>query len=155
MRKYLFIVLFLMSEFSFSQMIVPDTSKMSETDKMIWYQNEKKSPAAAIFYSWLLPTAGHAYAGNWKKGIMFKGAEMVTIIGGFTLIEASRDISILGISMVLSSPIIFIWEFYDVAKMTTLYNKQLYKNLFGEKSGITNSLIPKPKDIKLALSYNF
>ena len=56
-----------MLNFGLSQIIVPDTSKMTNTDKMLWYQNEKKSPARAFFYSWLIPTPGHAYAGDWKR----------------------------------------------------------------------------------------
>ena len=153
MKRYLFIVLFLMLEFSFSQMIVPDTSKMSETDKMIWYQNEKKSPARAIFYSWLLPTAGHAYAGNWKRGIKFKGAEIATFIVAFTLNEAFYPNPIY-IPVLLGIPIIFIWEFYDVAKTATKYNKQLYKDLFGEEPKMKISFIPKSNGLGLSLSYN-
>jgi len=57
-------------------MIVPDTSKMSDTEKMIWYQNEKKSPALGVLYSFLLPTTGHAYAGDWKRGLLFKGSQI-------------------------------------------------------------------------------
>ena len=151
--KKLLIGLFLIFNFGFTQ-IVPDTSKMTMTEKMLWYQNEKKSPARAFFYSWLLPTAGHAYAGEWKKGIKFKCAEIVALAGGFTLIETSRDISYLGIGMFLSTPIIIIWEYYDVVKTATKYNKQLYKDLFGEEPKMKISFIPKSNGLGLSLSYN-
>ena len=59
-------------------MIVPDTSKMSETDKMIWYQNEKKNPVIGMCFA-IIPTAGHAYAGDWNRGILFKGAEGLSL----------------------------------------------------------------------------
>ena len=151
MKRYLFIVLFLMLEFSFSQMIVPDTSKMSETDKMIWYKNEKKSPATAIFYSWFLPTVGHSYVGDWERGVMFKGLQIGSILGGIFFLEkdSSSSSELNGTIMLLTAPVFFLWEFYDVAKLAKNYNKELYKNLFGEKSGIKISLIPKQKNIKL------
>ena len=72
MKKVLFIVLFIMMNVSVAQNILPDTSKMTNTEKMLWYQNEKKSPARAIFYNWLIPTSGHAYAGDWNRGLKFK-----------------------------------------------------------------------------------
>ena len=67
---------------------MPDASKMSDTEKMMWYQNEKKSPALAVFFNTILPTAGYAYAGDWERGIKFKGAEIGTFIVAFILDEA-------------------------------------------------------------------
>ena len=64
--KRLLIGLFLIFNFGFTQ-VVPDTSKMTMAEKMMWYNNEKKSAARGILYSILLPTTGHAYAGNWKR----------------------------------------------------------------------------------------
>ena len=77
--KRLLIGLFLISNFGFTQ-VVPDTSKMTMTEKMMWYNNEKKSAARGIFYSFLIPTTGHAYAGNWKRGLIIKGAQVTLII---------------------------------------------------------------------------
>ena len=55
----------------FSQMMIPDTSKMSKTEKIMWYQYEKKSPALAVLFSLFLPTSGHAYSGNWGRGLKY------------------------------------------------------------------------------------
>ena len=77
--KRLLIGLFLISNFGFTQ-VVPDTSKMTMTEKMMWYNNEKKSAARGILYSFLIPTTGHAYAGNWKRGLIIKGAQVTLII---------------------------------------------------------------------------
>ena len=62
---------------------LPDVSKMSETEKMLVYENNKKSPALGVVFSLLLPTAGHAYAGKWGKGLMFLGGEV--LCGVFSL----------------------------------------------------------------------
>ena len=120
-----------MLNFGVAQKIVPDTSKMANTEKLLWYQNEKKSPARAIFYSWLLPTSGHAYAGDWNRGLIFKGGELASFFGGVFLFEVSTNgESIPGAVLMMISPVILIWEFYDVAKTATKYNKQLYKGIF-------------------------
>ncbi len=34
------------------------------------YLDEHRSPATAAALEWLLPTVGHSYAGNWKRGIL-------------------------------------------------------------------------------------
>ena len=154
MKKTVLIVSLITFNIIFCQKIVPDISEMTNTEKMMWYQNEKKSPALAVFYSWLLPTSGHAYVGEWKKGIKFKSAQAVALVGGFTLIETSRDISYLGIGMVLSAPIMVIWEYYDVVKTAANYNKQLYKDLFGEEPKIKISFMPKVNGLGFSLSYN-
>ena len=85
--KKLAIILTLLLSFGFSQIMIPDTSKMTSTEKMMWYQNEKKSPARAIFYSWLIPTSGHAYAGDWNRGLIFKGSELASFFGGILIMN--------------------------------------------------------------------
>ena len=155
MKKTLLIVLLIMFNVSVAQKIVPDTSKMTNTEKMMWYQNEKKSPARAVFYSWLLPTSGHAYAGDWNRGLIFKGSELALFFGGILLINIppyERDIQ--GFVLMMISPVILIWEFYDVAKTAKKYNKQLYKDLFGEEPKMKISFIPKSNGFGLALNYN-
>ena len=139
---------------SVAQKIVPDTSKMTNTEKMMWYQNEKKSPARAVFYSFLLPTAGHAYAGDWNRGLIFKGSELASLIGGAFLIGNENDPFIPGVVLMMISPVILIWEYYDVAKTGIKYNKQLYKDLFGEEQKMKISFIPKSNGFGLALNDN-
>ena len=80
--KKLAIILTLLLSFGFSQIMIPDTSIMTSTEKMLWYQNEKKSPALAVFFNTILPTAGYAYAGDWKRGIKFKATEIGLLVGG-------------------------------------------------------------------------
>ena len=146
MKKTLLIVLVIMFNVSVAQKIVPDTSKMTNTEKMLWYQNEKKSPARAFFYSWLIPTAGHAYAGDWNRGLIFKGSELALLFGGLVLINGpnwSPEKEEKGGVLIGVSAVILILEYYDVVKTATKYNIQLYKDLFGEEPKMGTSFIPK------------
>ena len=146
MKKKLLIVLLIMMSVCFAQNIVPNTSKMTNTQKMLWYQNEKKSPVKAFFYSFLIPTAGHAYAGDWNRGLILKGSECALFISGSVLIgdgKWSSEIVPVGVGLVGVSAVVLIFEFYDVLKTTTKYNLQLYKDTFGEEPRVGDSLIPK------------
>ena len=172
--KKLTILLTLLLSFVFSQIMMPDTSKMTNTEKIMWYQNEKKSAALAVGFSVLLPSAGHAYAGDWTRGLKFKSSQILLFIVGGTLAAegASREwknvggtrikkrksttLYNVGVIMCIAGPIaIYIWELIDVAKTTKKYNNQLYKNIFGKDPSMQFSLIPQPKGIGLGLSYNF
>ena len=68
--------------------------------------------------------------------------------------DSTNDESIPGAVLMMISPVILIWEFYDVAKTTESYNKRLYKNLFGEEPKMKISFIPKSNGFGLALNYN-
>ena len=146
MKKKLLIVLLIMMSVCIAQNIVPNTSKMTNTEKMLWYQNEKKSPAKAFIYSWFIPTAGHAYAGDWNRGLILKGSELALFISGLVLINGDNWTSekeSVGVGLIGVSAVVLIFEFYDVLKTTTKYNLQLYKDTFGEEPRMGNSLIPK------------
>ena len=155
--KRLLIGLFLISNFGFTQ-VVPDTSKMTMTEKMMWYNNEKKSAARGIFYSFLIPTTGHAYAGNWKRGLIIKGAQVTLIIIQVLVYEEAygkwdddhyqsnkridgivpgypnynEDLAnvagVITLGILLSYPL----DLYDVARTVKKYNRKLYKKLFGK-----------------------
>ena len=155
--KRLLIGLFLISNFGFTQ-VVPDTSKMTMAEKMMWYNNEKKSAARGIFYSFLIPTTGHAYAGNWKRGLIIKGAQVTLIIIQVLVYEEAygkwdddhyqsnkridgivpgypnynEDLAnvagVITLGILLSYPL----DLYDVARTVKKYNRKLYKKLFGK-----------------------
>ncbi len=159
--KKLLIGLFLIFNFGFTQ-IVPDTSKMTMTEKMLWYQNEKKSPGLGVLYSFLLPTAGHGYARDWKRGLIIKGASLSLLIIWQLLTnemygEYDRDhynsnewknLNSDGIvpgypnynqDLQKTQAMVFYGfclsyplELYDVARTVKKYNRQLYKKLFGK-----------------------
>ena len=160
--KRLTIILTLLLSFGFSQIMMPDTSKMSNTEKMRWYQDEKKSPALALFFSSIMLTSGHAYAGDWKRGIKFLGYEILAIGAGSIIAYCSeeylsgRTLAGTGYIIAASIPIyVYILDKIDAAKTASKYNNQLYKNLFGTPPSMQFNLIPQPKGIGLGLSYNF
>ena len=145
-------ILVLLLSFVFCQNIVPDTSQMSVTEKMLYYQSVKKSPASAVLYSFIIPGAGHVYAESWKKGLIFGTIRLGSIIGGAIFLEEDIDITyiIWGVGGVFS-----LWEYIDVLVTTNKYNKQLHKEIFGTKHNLEISFTPQPKGIGLGLSYNF
>ena len=58
-----------------------DSLLKSDPDKLRSYESKAKSKAAAIMLAWLLPSAGHSYAGNWSRGMSFVAGE----VGGIVL----------------------------------------------------------------------
>jgi hypothetical protein len=145
------ILVFLFLNLSFSQIVVPDTSVMSQTEKMLWYQNEKKSPSLGVLYSFLLPTAGHAYAGDWKRALLFKGSQIGMVFLHYSLYNKAwgervenqhgkgrypdYDASIEERAYYPLFAVVFILlplEYYDVTKTVKKYNQQLYEKLFGK-----------------------
>ena len=45
------------------------TSLVDQNSKMLAYETSKKDPALAGILAFLIPSAGHAYAGNWENGL--------------------------------------------------------------------------------------
>jgi len=44
------------------------------------YDREKKNPTTAVVLALFIPSGGHAYAGNWTRGLMFAGGEIAGIV---------------------------------------------------------------------------
>ena len=156
--KKLSVILILLVSIGFGQVMIPDTSKMSMSEKMMWYQNEKKNPTLAVLLNMILPSLGHAYIDDWERGLIFQGGKL----GGFVLLVAfgqavnknwGEDESIGAI--IFCSVIGTIWESIDVVKQTELRNKVLYKSIFGKEPSWKVNLVPKEKGIGLSLSYRF
>ena len=74
MRTFIIIIIAL-SGISYSQEI--DYSKMTNTEKIMMYNSMKKSPSTGVLLEFLVPTLGHVYADNWKRGLVFKGGQIV------------------------------------------------------------------------------
>ena len=130
-----------------------DVSELNNTEKMMLYTSEKKSPAWAVVYN-IIPTVGYAYAGDWKRGVKFKRNQLgILLIGGatYTNIENAEDFA--NVFTLISLSILQIYEFIDVAKTTTKYNDELYKNIFGEYPKWKVSIIPQYQGANLTMSY--
>jgi|TARA_Y100000310_G_scaffold191336_1_gene191315 hypothetical protein len=156
--KKLSVILILLVSIGFGQVMIPDTSKMSMSEKMMWYQNEKKSPTLAVLLNMILPSLGHAYIDDWERGLIFQGGKLGGILLSLTFGQAvnknwGEDESIGAI--IFCSVIGTIWESIDVVKQTELRNKVLYKSIFGKEPSWKVNLVPKEKGIGLSLSYRF
>ena len=53
--------------------------------QMMLYQTQRKSKGTAMLFSIIITTGGHAYAENWRRGLVFAGAEAASILGFFIL----------------------------------------------------------------------
>ena len=72
-------------------LLVAATSPLSAQERNAnWaqYQDQKKSEVAALVLEILIPTVGHAYAGNWAKGLIPFG---VTVAGYTTAFVGAAE----------------------------------------------------------------
>ena len=136
----------------------------SNETKMLFYHKEKKSPEYAVFYevSSFIPfmNLGYAYTDNWKKGLMWDGI----IIGSLLLSESKAlrgDCVSVGdtgyqdgyiapdyycgeyfgfeyegttgkILLNLTAVSILIYKYIDVYQLAEQYNDNLYNSLFNQ-----------------------
>ena len=157
--KQLTIILTLLLSFGFSQIMMPDATKMSNTEKMMLYQTEKKSPGLAVFYSLLLSSSGHAYSGNWKRGLKINAIKYsLGLAGTYSIFrwapEEDYTFGALAVGFYLGTLGVFVYELIDVAVQAKNYNNTLYKQIFGKEPSWDISLGPQLNGIGLALSYN-
>lgn len=99
---------------------------------------DRKSPGLAVLFAWLLPSAGHGYAGDWGRGVKF----ILLDIGSFAVIGAGLSktqidcggffrceetltddgASLVGIGF-LSLLAFRVWEFVDAYDAANDYNR--------------------------------
>ncbi|OQY10846.1 MAG: hypothetical protein B6I29_00590 [Marinitoga sp. 4572_148] len=65
-------------ESSESKKIKDDDNKLF-SEKTLFYKENKKNPGVAAFLGFIVPSAGHAYAGNWGKGLLFATGEIALL----------------------------------------------------------------------------
>ena len=133
MKKLIFI---LMLGMVFGQDI--DETLLNNTEKMILYHAERKNPSTAVIFEGFFPTAGYAYSGKWKEGLLHRSLSLGMIFGGLNNMGANGE----GKRLVVLGSIYSIWILFDVAKKTRQYNDKLYKNIFGTEPPPINYSIP-------------
>ena len=148
-------------------------SSKFDTQKMMMYQTQKKSESTAMLFSFLIPTAGHAYAGNWQRGLGFAAAEVGLYIMAFTMgmEEVCSDYGYDGYGYddcwnPYYEPNGLFWvgffgaigtrfyEIFDAGKETKNYNQRLLMQ-YGMEPGFSMNIIPQKKGASLQLAYNF
>ncbi|MFB0516252.1 MAG: DUF2380 domain-containing protein [Candidatus Neomarinimicrobiota bacterium] len=135
---------------------------------LMLYDSQKKNPTMASCLSCLIPSLGHAYIGDWTRGLIFGGARfalafIASDLGmkevekidewGDTYIDYEYNafysvgmIGYIGLS---------IWEMIDVSKKTKEYNENLYKRLFSGQANLGLNMVPTKDGTILTLSYSF
>lgn len=106
---------------------------MTDMQKAAMYERDKKEEWTAIVLSLLLTSAGHAYAGNWGRGLLFLLGK-IGAIGMMATEDGPRysdDRSLvrgLGVGFLLA---FIIGEPIDAAREVRNYNERLYTNIYG------------------------
>ena len=104
------LILILMLGMVFGQDI--DETLLNNTEKMILYHAERKNPSTAVIFEGFFPTAGYAYSGKWKEGLLHRSLSLGMIFGGLNNMGANGE----GKRLVVLGSIYSIWILFDVAK---------------------------------------
>lgn len=147
----------------------PQSSYASDAQKMMMYESQKKNPTTAVVLSCLLTSTGHAYAGNWGRGLLFTGGRFACVLFAvtagieekteydpyygyeYTTTEVTGAYS-LGM---LGAVVIAIWEMVDASNEVKRYNKKLYNRIYTGQPDFGFNIIPDQDGAKLMLTYNF
>lgn len=163
MKKYIVIMILLVMLFSltFGQ-------GMSESEKMMMFESQKKNPTTAMIYSCLLTSSGHAYAGNWARGLGFTagrvGCGVLAIALGFEektedygwYTQTTLEVTPMYYIGVLGAAVIGIWEMVDASNEVKKYNANVYEKIYGKKQpGFSLNMFPVKKGTGISLAYNF
>ena len=145
------------------------TFSTNNTQQIMMYQSQKKSEGTAMIFTFLLPTAGHAYAGNWGKGVGLFAAEIGLMIMASTIgISESCDsydygyyysycdyepngLFYVGFFGAIATR---LYEIFDAGKEVRKYNQRLMMR-YGINPGFSMNIIPKTQGAELKLAYNF
>ena len=129
-----------------------DIYQLNNTEKMILYHAERKNPSTAVIFEGFFPTAGYAYSGKWKEGLLHRSLSLGMIFGGLNNMGANGE----GKRLVVLGSIYSIWILFDVAKKTRQYNDKLYQNIFdNEPPPFSLNLPPTYQGANLTMSYAF
>ncbi len=89
------------------------------------YQIKSKSPlTAAGIALFTLPSLGHVYAGDWRRGLMFLAGEVGTFtIGAVAIAENPEAVGFF--LMLVVAPAVKIFEVVDAYQTASRYNSRL------------------------------
>jgi len=140
----------------YAQSGIAQEGNKSETEALLKYQAEKKEPWVGVGAAFLVPSLGHAYAGNWGRGVKFLlidvGCIALMSAGASEAVEGNTGLYTIGL---LGLTVSRIWEYIDAYRAVEDYNKKV-----AEKYGVGVSLNFKQNNngvnsIRLALNYEF
>ncbi len=103
-----------------------------------------------LLLGWCIPSTGHAYAGNWARGLPFAAARAGTLIGMLVSEgQQNRDgnRNLLPVASGLLYLTFTVWEVIDASSQVDKYNDDLRNAL--QKSSYKFDLSPIEKGIAL------
>lgn len=123
-----------------------------DTSQWLKYQAEKKDPwIAAAIPLLFISSVGHAYAGDWGRGLLFLGGKLLcgilmtqTEYYGYYSTRPTTTAQAAAIGWL----ILYIWEPIDAFQVAEQYNDRL-------KNELGLSLAPNQGGLSLKLSYHF
>ena len=140
----------------------------NDAHKMMLYETGKKNPTLAVLLSCMLTSAGHAYAGNWGRGLTFSLGRV--LLGVYAITngmeeEEDSDGHTTGRTTFRITPayymsmagllILGIIEMVDAAYEVKKYNRKLYDRIYSEESRLGLKVVPVKDGGKFVLSYKF
>lgn len=140
------------------------TAKGDDAQKLMMYESGKKNPTLGVLLSCLLTSAGHAYADNWPRGLLFTAGRVAGAVFAITVgIQTKTDYYgfetteitgayYAGMAITLG---IAIWEMIDASAEVDRYNAQLYEKIMGKRPDWGVNIVPSKEGPRLMLSYNF
>jgi hypothetical protein len=147
------------------------SAEVPDAQKMMIYESGKKNPTMGVILSCLLTSAGHAYADNWGRGLLFTAGRVASAVlavtlgiqtktettGGYYYSYTEETVEItpvyyigLGLTVVLA-----IWEMIDASAEVDKYNKRLYDKIMGTKSEFGMNIVPTKNGANLVFTYQF
>jgi len=143
-------------------------SYITDAQKLMMYESQKKSPTTAVLLSCLLSSAGHAYAGNWGRGLLFTAGRFACMYIAITLgieektydfkfhedytVTETNEVYTLGM---IGTLVLAIWEMVDASNEVKKYNEKLYNRIFHGQPSFGMKTVPANNGIQLFLAYNF
>jgi len=130
-----------------------------------------KSPGTASFLAFLIPSAGHGYAGNWSRGVPFAlgrvgfgvlaltagisentDTQVIPLFNGsITVTTITREPNGVYYASLVGAGALMIWEMVDAAKTAKRHNATLQ-----EQNGLKLGLASNPQgQWQLQVSYVF
>jgi hypothetical protein len=148
-----------------------EASGSENLEKMMYYERDKKNSGTAVLLSLVITSAGHAYAGNWGRGLSFTAGRIAGAVLAITAgIQTNTQSTYVGSGRYytsetveitswyyigIASTLVFsIWEAIDASAEVDRYNASMYNRIMGKKPFSLN-VVPTKNGPQVQLSYCF
>lgn len=178
--RYLLIILSFIN-LTICQFLPSDSElkNMTFSEKTLLYKTEKKSPVGTLLREYFIPTLGHAYVNDWKKGLYFKLAQTISLAitvdsysksiltqneyirmeGSYKTLEETENFKKKKENTAIAFGLIMlatdIYEKIYLFKKTEDYNKQLHNKIFQKDNNLSFLILPTSTGAYLNLCYKF